>query len=66
MSKMAKVESLDNGSNSTIQLTHIPTNNMKIGVWPALLELFNFFSQKLIQTTHQNSNTTCKEVETSS
>ena len=26
---------------------------MKIGLWPALLEFFDFLSQKLIQTTHQ-------------
>ena len=35
---------------------------MKIGVWPALLEFFDFLSQKLIRTTHQNSHQTCKEV----
>ena len=41
---------------STIQLIHISTSNMKIGVRPLLLELFDFFSQKLIFTTYQNSH----------
>ena len=30
-----------------IQLTHIPTNYMKIGVWPAFWELFDFFESKI-------------------
>eukprot|EP00751_Fragilariopsis_kerguelensis_P046667 CAMPEP_0170978884 /NCGR_PEP_ID=MMETSP0736-20130129/1468_1 /TAXON_ID=186038 /ORGANISM="Fragilariopsis kerguelensis, Strain L26-C5" /LENGTH=59 /DNA_ID=CAMNT_0011401345 /DNA_START=1018 /DNA_END=1195 /DNA_ORIENTATION=- len=47
MTKMARLDQLDNGSNSTIQLPHIPTNNLKIGVWPALLELFDFFESKI-------------------
>ena len=36
------VHQLDNGSNSTNQLTHIPTSNMKIGVGPLLFGLFDF------------------------
>ena len=53
--KWPRLDQLDNGSNSTIQLTKISTSNIKIGVGPLLLELFDFFSQKLIVTTHQDS-----------
>ena len=42
--KYPRLDQLDNGSNSTIQLTHVSTsNNMKIGMVPAVLELFDFF-----------------------
>ena len=40
------LDQLDNRSNSTIQLTHISTSNMKIGVGPLLLELFDFVKVK--------------------
>ena len=41
--KCPHVHRLDNGSNSTIQLTYISTNNMKIRVGPLLFGLFDFF-----------------------
>ena len=49
--------------NSIQLICILPTNNMQIEGGPAMLELFDFFSQQLILTTHhQNAYPTCKEV----
>ena len=44
--KWPQLDQLDNGSNSTIQLTHISTSNMEIEVGLAIFELFDFFESK--------------------
>ena len=44
---------------------HIPHSNMKIVVWPTILEFFYILSQKSIRTTQQNSHQTCNVVEMS-
>ena len=59
--KWPRLDQLDNGFYSIIQPSTFITYNMKIEVRPALLEFFDFFSQKLIRTTHPNSHQTCKE-----
>ena len=46
----------DNRSYSTIQPLTYPTYDMKIGLWPAILEFFDNLSQKSICTVHQNSH----------
>ena len=38
---------LDNRSYSTIKPTIFATYNMKVGVWPAILELFDFLESKI-------------------
>ena len=55
-SKWLQLDQLDNRSYYTIQPTTITTYNMKIELRPAILEFFDFFSQKLIRTTQQNSH----------
>ena len=40
---VCSVYQLDNGSNSTIRLTHISTNNIKIGVAVLLFRLLDIF-----------------------
>ena len=47
MFKMATVGLTIQWILSTIQLTHISTSNMRIGVRPAILELFDFFESKI-------------------
>ena len=43
----SRLDRLDNGSNSTIQQTHISASNMKTGLGPAILELIIFFETKI-------------------
>ena len=50
---MATIGSTRHGSYSTIQPTTFTTYNMKIEVGPAILEFFDFLSQKLIRTTQK-------------
>ena len=54
--KWLRLNQLDNRSYSTIHPPTYPTYIMMIGVWPTLLEFFDFLSQKLIRTTQQNSH----------
>ena len=61
--KWTQLDQLDNRSYSTIKpRPTYPTYIMKIGGWPTILEFFDNLSQKLIQTTQQNSHQTCNEV----
>ena len=55
ISKSPLVHWLDSGSNSTIQLTHISTSNMKMGVGGSFLGLRGFNSHQGVWTTHKNS-----------
>ena len=65
ISKRQWLNRIDNRSYSTIYSTTFTTYNMKIEVRPAILEFFDFLSQKLIWIPNQNSHQTCKEVEMS-
>ena len=62
ISKWSLLDLLDNGSYSTLQLTTFNTYNMKIIFGPALLEFFNFLSQKSILIIRQNSLQTCNKI----
>ena len=49
--KWLSLDQLDNGSYSTIQHATFTTYNMKIGVYPALLEFLDFL-ESIIDNNH--------------